>query len=400
MNKYIILIISLCFSFSLLQAQNHVTNPSFEEHTACPKGRGEIRKVIGWGNGGRTPDYYHACSNTSSYSIKDRNNAIMGVPVNMNGFQEARTGNAYVGIIGWHQAEIIQNNLKYTLKAGQRYYAEMFVNASNTANSAFDAIGMCFRTKDIRKDIRDIRSEAGKHYDFSFCKPAIVSPPNEFLSDTMAWTKVSGEFVAKGGEQYLVIGFFTPKEQQRYRVKRDFLLNKKGKIKFKYRKWGYKYAYYYIEDVKVVPVDSAGNEINLFAEKTDTITKTRLTAELNTPVCLKNIYFETDKAVLLPDSYNELDTLYSILKSDTTLYIKLAGHTDNTGEREYNVNLSQKRAEAVAEYLQNKGIKPERIETKGYGSTKPITENSTEEGRMRNRRVEFILFKKKKKEKD
>ncbi len=74
-----------------------------------------------------------------------------------------------------------------------------------------------------------------------------------------------------------------------------------------------------------------------------------------------------------------------------TYKIEIYGHTDNTGSAEHNQQLSEDRATAVATYLINKGIVNSRIITKGYGSTKPLSSNSTEEGKRKNRRVEFKL---------
>ncbi|MBU0489420.1 MAG: OmpA family protein [Bacteroidetes bacterium] len=108
---------------------------------------------------------------------------------------------------------------------------------------------------------------------------------------------------------------------------------------------------------------------------------------------LKNVYFEYREATLAGESYNELKNLLQIMQENETLVIEIAGHTDNIGGTEYNQNLSQKRAETVANYLIANKIKKERIVAKGYGETKPIATNDTEDGRARNRRVEFVIIK-------
>jgi len=78
----------------------------------------------------------------------------------------------------------------------------------------------------------------------------------------------------------------------------------------------------------------------------------------------------------------------------TNIEIEITGHTDNTGDVDYNLALSKNRAEAVARYLINKNIQSQRIKTMGYGITKPITENNSPEGKAKNRRVEILLIKK------
>lgn len=106
----------------------------------------------------------------------------------------------------------------------------------------------------------------------------------------------------------------------------------------------------------------------------------------------ENLQFETNKAVIKNASFPYLDELYkTMIKSNWNL--KLIGHTDNIGKDSSNLVLSKKRAEAVKEYLVNLGIAPERIKTEGRGEAEPIASNDTEEGRAKNRRVEFIIEK-------
>ncbi len=109
---------------------------------------------------------------------------------------------------------------------------------------------------------------------------------------------------------------------------------------------------------------------------------------------LPDIHFEFDKAVIKPESYPILDSVARWLLSNPSMVVEIAGHTDNIGPAEYNLRLSQRRAEAVRQYLINKGVPPERIYARGYGETQPIADNSTEEGRSQNRRVEIRIIKK------
>ena len=111
-------------------------------------------------------------------------------------------------------------------------------------------------------------------------------------------------------------------------------------------------------------------------------------------IILKNIFFETDKSQLLPNSFDELNKLVEYLYKNKSTAIEISGHTDNTGTEEKNKKLSETRSKAVADYLISKGIDKSRIGYKGYGSTKPVAKNDTEEGKQQNRRVEFIIKKK------
>ena len=109
-------------------------------------------------------------------------------------------------------------------------------------------------------------------------------------------------------------------------------------------------------------------------------------------VRINNIFFDFNKSELKPESYPELDRLYNYLKDNSDIKVEISGHTDNIGTDEYNLNLSQERANTVKEYLVSKGISSERIVSKGYGKTRPVAGNDTDEGRQLNRRVEFKII--------
>ncbi|MBN2664783.1 MAG: PD40 domain-containing protein [Bacteroidales bacterium] len=109
---------------------------------------------------------------------------------------------------------------------------------------------------------------------------------------------------------------------------------------------------------------------------------------------LKNTFFETDSYNINPKSYVELNKLVDFLKLNLNVQIQVAGHTDNIGSSDYNLKLSKNRAESIRNYLIDKEIQPNRISSIGYGYTKPIADNQTEEGRKLNRRTEIIILKK------
>ncbi len=107
---------------------------------------------------------------------------------------------------------------------------------------------------------------------------------------------------------------------------------------------------------------------------------------------MRNIFFETALYDLKPESVTELSKLFDLLSLSPTMKIEVGGHTDNVGTTEYNLSLSENRAKTVAQYLIEKGADPNRITWKGYGFTKPIGDNSTEEGRAKNRRTEIRVI--------
>lgn len=109
---------------------------------------------------------------------------------------------------------------------------------------------------------------------------------------------------------------------------------------------------------------------------------------------LENVYFEFDKSTLKPESYPALNELVDLLKAEPTMEIEISGHTDNVGTPQSNMILSQNRAESVRQYLINKGISPSRVKAVGYGDTKPVASNETDEGRQMNRRTEVKILNK------
>lgn len=107
---------------------------------------------------------------------------------------------------------------------------------------------------------------------------------------------------------------------------------------------------------------------------------------------LNNIFFDFGKATLRSESFPELDRLAQLLKTNSKLSIEIGGHTDNVGQPTANQTLSASRAQAVVDYLVQKGIATTRLTSKGYGETVPVATNETDEGRQLNRRVEFRIL--------
>jgi len=109
-------------------------------------------------------------------------------------------------------------------------------------------------------------------------------------------------------------------------------------------------------------------------------------------VVLENIFYETDKYELKEESRIELQKLLIYLNQYPSLKIEISGHTDNVGTEKYNLELSNKRAESVSQYLVDEGISPDRLESRGYGFSNPVASNDTEEGKAQNRRTEFKVL--------
>lgn len=134
-----------------------------------------------------------------------------------------------------------------------------------------------------------------------------------------------------------------------------------------------------------IPKGSADNLVNKIIELKN--------IAVGSKIALRNIFFDTGKSTLRPESNAELDRLVKLLKDVPSLEIEISGHTDNTGSASLNEKLSQARADAVVNYVKGKGIAANRLTSAGYGSRQPIATNNTSAGRQQNRRTEFEIKK-------
>ena len=111
-------------------------------------------------------------------------------------------------------------------------------------------------------------------------------------------------------------------------------------------------------------------------------------------IVLNNVFFDSGKAKLRPESFTELDRLVKIINQYSKLRIEISGHTDSRGSETFNQKLSQKRAQSVVDYIVKKGVNLAQIVAKGYGEEQPRADNNTADGRQLNRRVEAKILSK------
>jgi len=114
--------------------------------------------------------------------------------------------------------------------------------------------------------------------------------------------------------------------------------------------------------------------------------------EKDQEVRLNNIFFKGRTAEITQLSFPELERFYKFLKFNKKIVIRIQGHTDNQGTAEENKKLSEARAKAIYDFLISKGIKEKRLSYKGFGQTRPIAFNGSQEGRQRNNRIEFVIM--------
>lgn len=358
---------------------NLVYNGSFEEYRFCPKrvdAKGILVNVDGWYQPTRgSADYFNKCGGREC-----------GVPVNKLGQQLPHEGDGYCGIYCSKNdyREYLQTRLRRNLRPGDSIQLTFYVSLSEQSTGAIATMGALFTTESIYDTVRsillhkehemlseDISQVIATTYD-----PQVVNPMDTPLVDTKGWQRVSGTFVAEGGERYITIGNFNIAERSGY-VEPDSVTQLLPG------------AYYYIDDVFVQCLNCKPPIADDLNVDSTYLTQEQPSFSVGCTFVLKDIFFEFDKSTLLQQSYFELMRLMSLLKTYPNMRIEIGGHTDASGSESYNQRLSESRARAVAEYLVSKGVPEKRIQFKGYGKSCPIDTNETEEGRARNRRVEF-----------
>ncbi|MFH2141179.1 MAG: OmpA family protein [Bacteroidota bacterium] len=394
MYKYksiaVILVFTIIFSIKQ-QSQNLVKNPGFEETNKLENiwmrsVKQFNNSVIGWTSPTTTvPDLI-------SLMVQENFWANPHFRLQSGGKQLPRTGNNMIGMrtygIGddgavacWH--EYIQTKLTEPLLPDNTYYVEFWVADAVRGINSSNNIGVLFTDSMI----------------FTNDRLSLVITPhiNECkLIESIEWYKISGFYKPDSIKNYMIIGNFYHDTQTKS-VQSDGTIHG---------------GYYYIDDVLVrlkleddketscklepviIPSEKAPVEVDKPTVSTSEKNIDEISYNIGETIKLDNIFFETDKSVLLPNSLTELDKLVEILVKNPNLKLEINGHTDNVGTPEYNQDLSENRSKAVKDYLKSKNISENRLSHKGYGSSKPIATNQNEEGRSQNRRVEIKVISK------
>lgn len=424
------IIFFLIINFSI--AQNLVPNPGFENAWTCPESftKERIKDLLPkWfvPNLG-TPDYFNKCNHTD-----------VGIPENFTGSMISKEGNAYIGLIlkesfnpyhtkyeankDEYSREYISAKLIKPLKYSKLYCVSFNYCLAKLSDYAVDCIGVYFS-----KDKLKVKNDG-----IILAKQQIFKK-GKLLKSKNKWEEFCGVIMARGGEKYITIGNFSLTKEVQY-IKIDSTENE----------FMSKYAYYLIDNVKVFPIEnefecgcsgddtevlkdytasgkdknSKNNQNNTSANKdTSSIKNINKSGNKNISskddksnnniqgvdnikevksgisVTLNNIFFALEESKLTEESFVELDKLVALMVENPDIEIEISGHSDNTGSDEFNMKLSKERAKAVADYLRTKKIRKKRLSWNGYGNTIPLTSNDTEEGRTKNRRVEFKIIKK------
>ncbi len=235
---------------SEMDSINYVKNPSFEEFTACPMSIDRLKNATYWyippGVVLHSPEFFHRCSNEYEVALDWK----AGVPENVFGSQEPRTGDGYIGLISFSRykyVENVQTQLKQPLTKGGVYRIGMYVSLAEKSKYAHDRFSFCLTPhSELEIQYRKHKGSLNQHL---ICPDGVMYRSDKLLTDTLNWVHIEVEFTARGGEKYLTLGVFdrdvTWWERQR-KIRNVF---NKNWAKYKYAGPS---AYYYIDDVYVI----------------------------------------------------------------------------------------------------------------------------------------------------
>jgi len=302
-----------------------------------------------------------------------------GTPDLIYGFNDdesdqPRTGEKMVGILTHNPnskrsdtwREYTQTKLNQSLEEGKNYYIEFWVKRHRQANMASNNIGAYLgKAPIIEKNYKPITE-----------MPLAINETNIINPNEPEWVKISGDYIAQGGEKFLLIGNFFDNENTVFKKVKNL-----GEP-------AWENPYYLLDDVSIREIIMKESEIVVVEEPVFENVK----IEKGQTIRLDRIYFDFDKWDLLPTSNEQLDELVVLLNQYQSMRIAVHGHTDSKGSERYNETLSDRRAKAVHDYLLNQQIDYSRLEFKGFGEIKPVDTNDSEGGRQNNRRVEFVVL--------
>lgn len=332
----------VCPLFAQKFSKNLVPNPSFEKFKSKAP---VIKSAIPWQNVGTVDFYYKTDKKDTSR------------------FKGAHSGICYAGLrFQAKYKEYMYVQLLEPLVEGNIYYFEMFFRLQEQSTVKIKQLGVYFTDSPFSEGMEFKQSGM------------IDTTYKRGISADQGWVPIRGEYLAKGGEKYIVIGNF------RTIMKDDFVRQNKWDI-FETRE-----AYYYIDDISVLKptilITPPKNVLNLPDQFT--------TGQI---VPIKNIDFEKNaNAILTKPSYKALDEVAEALNKHPLMEVQINGYTDNELSEPISVKVSLERAKAVYTYLLKKGVL-NPIKYEGFGSKKPIAPNNSPENKAKNNRIEMVIIK-------
>jgi OmpA-OmpF porin, OOP family len=368
--KLSLLIIFVALLGGLCTAQELLDNNSFEQKSYCPGNFNQqsLTTVAGWWQpSDGTPDYFNECSDK------------VGVPKNVFGSQEAKEGAGYIGMVLYstgnnkNYREYIQTKLNRPLVTGEMVCVEFYVSAADYCAYVCDGIGLALTNERIEH----------KKMGVIEASPVVSNPKFNMLDYSDGWMLISDVYTAVGGELYVTIGNFKGDRELKI-IKRTADLGAKAQDTW---------AYAYIDRVSIKPVKQKSE----CSCENDILSSLAVDPPLELKeydrISLDAILFDYDRDVLTDSARFQVKQVYDLLRKNRAMYMEISGYTDFQGSEAYNLDLSKRRAQTVINELVALGIDKSRLQMSYFGKELPVADNTTEVGRMQNRRVEFQILK-------
>ena len=261
----------------------------------------------------------------------------------------AKLGLNCIGLaFGTNWSEAIQLHLKEPLKKDAQYKLSISVTRPKFCPTGLKTITCAFMNYPFKENQQTIP--------LNFAHLKLYKQDSSLISNSDNWTILHTIYTATGSEKYLILGNIGNANSDIIKFNKDTILN--SNVKF-----GCNYFFY--DDV----------ELTEFKQK----------------VIVKNIHFKLNSSIIENKSFADLNYVLETLKQHNYSKIRIVGNTDNTGTDDENMKLSLKRAESVRDYFIKMGINRNIVSVEGAGSSNPLNQNSNEQERAANRRVEFFI---------
>ena len=375
-------VLSIVLSINALAQEpeeNLVPNWSFDEGVKKIKEGGSIEMAIGWSS--PTEAKADLFSKTNKGELWCAGND----KVNKRGKEQPNDGDIMAGIVmfGYRNARArsyLQTELKEKLDVNRNYCVKFHVSLSDLSRFACNGIGLALSDAPFtEKMINDNK-----------IVPQIKHSKDRIFQEQYTWEAICQVYKAKGGEKHLIIGDFT---------KTDEMLTIKMRKPRGFYNAQSQDAYYFIENVSVVPMDQVQSCV---CEKEDRETQVvyRRNFSENTQLFPekaiehKRVFFELRSSAVSSTNNSILDGVVRIMKDNPNVNIQVAGHTDVQEESAAggDMGLSEKRAKNVYFYLVAKGVEENRMTYIGKNDTQPASQNQSTASRAQNRRVDFKII--------
>jgi len=345
---------------------NLLVDGSFEDKRWCPTtyNNQNLKTLSHWSQPtGGTPDHFDVC-------------AVTGSRVDLFGDVKPVDGDGYTGVVLHSKSkpnyrEYLSTKMKRDLAAGEWVCVSWWVMSSDIGRLVSDRMGVALTEKQPKD-----RGEGV----LSMVVPAVENPALHMLSNRYSWMKLSDVYQASGGERWLTIGNFSPRQETRV-MERPDETGKSGT-----------WSFVFIDAVEVRPVSDPSACECLNATYAAEVTDPPWQVFLKERVELSSVLFAFDSHELDETATAQLEGIATTMRSNRFLVMEVNGHTDIVGPDGYNLILSERRAQAVMDFLVRQGVDPNRLQLAYHGSRLPTADNTTADGRRQNRRVEFELL--------